>query len=597
MRSIVKPGPRPGAGAAGGPAAVLLPQYTKAREDNDTTKQQALLAICPGLGEIWRPPPVKSPEEQLTAAAQKLRRLQTQQGKIKAQLVAAAQSQKELLHRLSENLEQCLAAQAEVDNLVGKTTVGAATAADQEKPQEETEFPELGAEDLETLGAEGKREYEAAKKAAAEASAALKQAAATGQHAKEAAKRLRKLHKEVNTKRKKSSDGTAQATSAGPENTTKVDEQGVRAENLDFTDPEAVNKCIEATAQFKVKAKAHQLGQPAGNSSGRVAKPINAGASVDRALHVLFANVTHFGEKVRHYVQHTSFDIVGIAEHHLLGNATKIEAMKLRRQGWHSQHTWTPATPTGRSTTGTHGGTCWTARAGLLTSAHLPDATGKSVFQKNLKDISVMIWRRKGVTLALICIYLDSGKGFENENASKMLQLTRVVKSFAVPWVALGDWNNTPEQFANTRWLQALGELLLPADSPFTCTSGKGRLIDYGVCSRNFFPLVKHFKVVRDAPSSPHLGLDLALAARPAAVNIQVPRQPVLLQIPTQKMKIRKSPKRAQHDRELHAKLTQPEDDHVTNTSNDPHDIHRHLLEEEYLKEVKGMTTDDMWME
>ncbi|CAK0862976.1 unnamed protein product, partial [Prorocentrum cordatum] len=183
----------------------------KAKEDIYTTKQQALLAICPEFGALWTPPPATHAEGQLAAAAQKLRQLQTQQGKIKAQLVAAAQSQKELPRRLSENVEQRLAAQAEVDSLVGETIAGAATPSDQEKPREETEFPELGADDLETLGAEGKREYEEATKAAAEASATLKQDAA------------------------------------------KEDEQGARAENLDFTYPDAVNKYIEATAQFKAK--------------------------------------------------------------------------------------------------------------------------------------------------------------------------------------------------------------------------------------------------------------------------------------------------------------------------------------------------------
>ncbi|CAK0881150.1 unnamed protein product [Prorocentrum cordatum] len=422
----------------------------QAKEDNDITKQQALLAVYP---------------EPLAAAAQKLRHLQTQQGKIKAQLVAAAQSHKELLHRLSGNLEQRFAAQEEVESPVGKTTVGVATAADPEKPQEGTEFPELGAEDLETLGAEGKREYEAAKNAAAEASATLKQAAA-------------------------------------------------------------------------------------------------AGASVDRALHVLFANVTHFGETVRHYAQRASFDIIGIAEHHFAPE----------RHGDRG-----------------HG----IAAPGVTFAAHVDSSYTYGV-EHDQKDIPVMNWRPKGVAIALICICLDSGKGFENENASRLPQLTRVVKSFAVPRVAFGDWNNTPDQFANIRWLQALGgELLLPAGSPFACTLGRGRLIDYGACTRNFFPLVRYFKVVRDVPWSPRLGLDLAMAARPAAISIQAPRQPIQLQIPTQQISVRKGPKRPSRDRGPHANPTQPEDDLVTSASVGPHDIHRHQVEEEYQKEALQDFDDD----
>eukprot|EP00959_Pyramimonas_sp_CCMP1952_P396350 8304255-Pyramimonas_sp.AAC.1 len=36
--------------------------------------------------------------------------------------------------------------------------------------------------------------------------------------------------------------------------------------------------------------------------------------------------------------------------------------------------------------------------------------------------------------------------------ASHMLLLTRVIKRLAAPWVALGDWNNAPEHFAETKW-------------------------------------------------------------------------------------------------------------------------------------------------
>ncbi|CAK0859385.1 unnamed protein product, partial [Prorocentrum cordatum] len=66
---------------------------------------------------------------------------------------------------------------------------------------------------------------------------------------------------------------------------------------------------------------------------------------------VLFANVTHYGEKVRHDVEHCNFDMIGLAEHHLLPKAAKQEATKLRFKGWQSQYTWTPATSTKRSTT------------------------------------------------------------------------------------------------------------------------------------------------------------------------------------------------------------------------------------------------------
>eukprot|EP00959_Pyramimonas_sp_CCMP1952_P182051 3806492-Pyramimonas_sp.AAC.1 len=84
------------------------------------------------------------------------------------------------------------------------------------------------------------------------------------------------------------------------------------------------------------------------------------------------------------------------------------------------------------------------------------------------------------------------GEGFEGDNAHKMVQLLRIVKSMSVPRVTIGDWNNAPAQFRRTKWLKALkGELLLPTECDITCTSGKGRILDYGVCSRGLLPLIK----------------------------------------------------------------------------------------------------------
>ncbi|CAK0823015.1 unnamed protein product, partial [Prorocentrum cordatum] len=487
-RSILKAGPQPAPGGVTHAASVLLPQFAKAKESNNQAKQQALLAICPELEEMWKTPPIKLAEEQLANAAQRLRQLQTQQGRIKAK----------------------------VDQLVGETTVGAATAAQQEKQEgsnDDTDFPELGKQDLESLGPDGKREYEEASKAAAAAAATLKQAAAAGQNAEDAEERLRKLHTAVSNKWKKSTDGTVRPAGEQPA-AAPAEKPSASAGNTEFTDPEAVNKHIEATTQFKVKVKVLMPIGPVGNHGTGASKPKSAVASVDRTLHVPFANVTHFGEKVRNYVQHTSLDVVGIAERHLLAGAAKNEAMKLQRQG--------------------------------------------SAFQKSSKDISVMMWRLQGATVAPICVYLDSGNRFENKNANKMFQLTRAM---AVLWVELGDWNNTPEQLAKTKWLKAMGgELRIPTDCVLTCTSGKGRLINYPVLS------------------------------------IRAARLPMKIEALTRKIRIQKGPRRAQRDRERHANLHQDDDGiGLDPNANSEFDIHRHLLDTEYEKEVKAAATDDMW--
>eukprot|EP00959_Pyramimonas_sp_CCMP1952_P415647 8709115-Pyramimonas_sp.AAC.1 len=111
-------------------------------------------------------------------------------------------------------------------------------------------------------------------------------------------------------------------------------------------------------------------------------------------------------------------------------------------------------------------------------------------------------------------------------------------------WAAVGDWNNAPDQFRRTKWLRALkGELLLPTGCEITCTSGKGRVLDYGVCSRNFPPLIKSSTPVRNVPWGPRIGLHSELRSRPAAIFVQGPMLPVKLDIPNAIIKVEKGVK------------------------------------------------------
>ena len=67
------------------------------------------------------------------------------------------------------------------------------------------------------------------------------------------------------------------------------------------------------------------------------------------------------------------------------------------------------------------------------------------------------------MAIGLIGIYLDQVRGFERQNADKMIQLTRIVNSMGALRVAIGDWNNAPVELSRALWLEALsGELPAP---------------------------------------------------------------------------------------------------------------------------------------
>eukprot|EP00959_Pyramimonas_sp_CCMP1952_P215012 4499311-Pyramimonas_sp.AAC.1 len=74
-------------------------------------------------------------------------------------------------------------------------------------------------------------------------------------------------------------------------------------------------------------------------------------------VHIFYASVTSYIEKVKHYIEHADYEVIGLAEHHLLARAIKVESQELRRHGWQSQFTWAPATPTRTSVKGARGGT------------------------------------------------------------------------------------------------------------------------------------------------------------------------------------------------------------------------------------------------
>eukprot|EP00959_Pyramimonas_sp_CCMP1952_P304124 6365167-Pyramimonas_sp.AAC.1 len=77
-----------------------MPKFHSAKTEGGQETQDKLLAVCPSLADSWKPPPEATPEERLAQKAQQLRQLQAQQGRLKNQLVQAAQSLKDLQDKL-----------------------------------------------------------------------------------------------------------------------------------------------------------------------------------------------------------------------------------------------------------------------------------------------------------------------------------------------------------------------------------------------------------------------------------------------------------------------------------------------------------------
>jgi len=268
--------------------ALLKDQYIQAKAKEDHEKVKLLESVCPKLADLDKVQPEQPVCRQLEAAAQRLRKEQMTQDRIKRQLMQNAEQKKELLLKLNDNIDKLMAEQAEVDRLVKLARPPEQPAA--EPPTTDDDIPELTEEDLGLLDQQSRTQYTEAAKVAKQAQALLQQARDACSKAKEAANTLRQVHGRVkDAKRRRTTAGTeaGQEGATNPEGAaSKPQEGGVGEEDgpatsddkkpFDFTDPSAVDKYIEQRVQIKGRKKA-----AAATAAPTSAKP--ASAAVDEA--------------------------------------------------------------------------------------------------------------------------------------------------------------------------------------------------------------------------------------------------------------------------------------------------------------------------
>ena len=94
-----------------------------------------------------------------------------------------------------------------------------------------------------------------------------------------------------------------------------------------------------------------------------------------------------------------------------------------------------------------------------------------------------------------------------------------------IPYVIAADWNATPEQLQEEDWGEWLGfirgSIVAPA-VPMTCTAGKGRVLDYVVCSPVLRTLIS-IELDFETPWTPHIGLQIEVREGAGADIISFP--------------------------------------------------------------------------
>ena len=104
-----------------------------------------------------------------------------------------------------------------------------------------------------------------------------------------------------------------------------------------------------------------------------------------------------------------------------------------------------------------------------------------------------------------------------------MAQILEFTHSIRTPFAIVSDFNMEPDQLWETGWAQSLGQkanIVVP-EVVHTCTTGRGRVIDFAVVSDSVQPFWRRITPEYNSPCKPHIGTCLQFTATPAQVRVR----------------------------------------------------------------------------
>jgi hypothetical protein len=119
--------------------------------------------------------------------------------------------------------------------------------------------------------------------------------------------------------------------------------------------------------------------------------------------------------------------------------------------------------------------------------------------------------RTKKAVIAVGVVYLVSGLGVCGENVNRLQGVSEFLGTLSVPWVLMGDFNVSAGDLDLSGFPRlARGRVLVPSMVEFTCTQGRGSLIDYVVASEDIASYVRVSKYT-PSPFKTHACLKVSL--------------------------------------------------------------------------------------
>ena len=138
-------------------------------------------------------------------------------------------------------------------------------------------------------------------------------------------------------------------------------------------------------------------------------------------------------------------------------------------------------------------------------------------------DWTPIFWHLKGLTLAVVFAYFSTGDDAQAANQVKMAQILEFTHSIRTPFAIAADFNMEPDQLWETGWVQSLGQrasIVVP-EVVHTCTTGRGRIIDFAVISDSVRPFWRGITPEYKSPCKPHIGICLQFTATPTQVRVR----------------------------------------------------------------------------
>ena len=236
-----------------------------------------------------------------------------------------------------------------------------------------------------------------------------------------------------------------------------------------------------------------------------------------KVVNIAFGNITQWSKKLLSYLAEAKDNHLFLAaETHVQESGLSKAKLDCKLRGWRAD--FSPAARTCQK--GSSGGTAVLCRSYLA-----GQPLCESISPKGDDWVGFGLHLRGGYRILLVCLYLtddNTATAISSRNMAKLHAVLQFCRRVGTPTIVAADWNMEPKQLAEISWLDDMRcDVVRATDLDITCTTGRGRLLDFFAVSRSLVPTIVDVHRDPQARWSPHAGLILRIRSRPKQVVVR----------------------------------------------------------------------------